>query len=150
MGILGSRRGRPRISVQTILHRMKKAAWDGFFDELRKIAVEDEEALDAAKRITSAQKDQGRRYIGTTAIGAVAGPTAAFLGDAAGAMAHPKGQRLKALGQAVAKHREAPELARNVAKGAISGSAIQAAREHVQLSDARKTYEQYVREHRGT
>jgi hypothetical protein len=130
---------------------MKKssdAVWDGFFDEM-KLAVSEEEALEAAKALSEPERQRTKRYAISGAIGGVASPVIGFAGEAAKALAGPKGGRLSGVVKAFHAERALPELSKNVTKGVLGGGAVQALREHVQLQEAKKKYQDFLKEHEG-
>ena len=150
-GMLGARLRSPKISMQTIADRahrhIKKAeldpVWGAFFDEIKVAAeeVSDEEAMDAAKRL-SRNKTIGR-YAKTTGLMAAAYPLVAGAGEAA------KGYIEHGLPGATAgfmKSVTGGELGKNVTKGALSGSMLQAAREMIDRGEDKRIVKKYISE----
>lgn len=125
--------------------------------EKRSDAISDEEALRAAERLTQMQKDQAQRYATGAGLGAATYPVVSFAGDAAKHTVRgltQGGRVLPAVGRGLltaAKDTLDPaELAKSVTKGLLTGSGVQALREHVSsLPDAR-TVEQYIAANRRT
>ena len=118
--------------------------------------ISDEEALLSAQRLTQLQRDRAQRYGMGAALGASTYPLVGFAGDAAEGVARgllAPGPKLPAVGKlvasAAAKNLASPDLAKSVAKGALTGSGVQALREHVSsLPDAR-IVDEYIRANRG-
>ncbi len=122
--------------------------WGAFLRELTKLSsISDEEAVDAAKALSESSGSRVRRYASSAAVGAVASPLIGAAGELAAAVAGPRGTRMRAAKNALRKSLSRPELAKRVATGVLSGGALQAVRENVQLSKARKTYEDFLHEH---
>ena len=119
-------------------------AWSAFFEELKLAAEEisDDEALDAAKRL-SKKKTLGR-YAKTTGVMTVAYPLVAAAGE--GVKGLIQGGRAGAM-QGVTKQLTGGDLGKNVTRGALSGSAIQAVREMIDRGEDQKTVKRYVQEH---
>lgn len=147
-----SRTGSPPISLDRLargLLRKKKSSdeqWAAFFDEVSKLAVSEEEAIDAAKQLSESRSRRIKRYATSAGIGAVASPTISLAGHGVAAALSPRGQRLARLKDAY-KGGFKPEIGRQVATGTLSGGALQAVRENVQLQQAKKTYQDFLREH---
>ena len=127
--------------------KCQDAQWSAFFDAV-KIAVSEEEAIDAAKALSESRQRRMKRYGTGAAIGALSYPAVGIAGEAVkGFVAGPKGGRLRSAAKAVGQAAKAPELAKNVTRGALGASAVQALRENVQLQDAKKTYQTFLKEH---
>jgi len=127
--------------------RSQDTVWSSFFDEV-KLAVSEEEALDAAKALSESRRSRLKRYGQGAAIGSVSYPAVGLAGEAVkGLVAAPKGQRLKGAVKGLRDAANLPDMAKNVTRGALGASAVQALRENVQLQSAKKTYEDFLREH---
>lgn len=150
---LGTRKGKPPIGLDELARRMTGRAkksddplWGAFVTAI-KLAVSDEEALEAARALSEPPSSRARRYAQGAGVGAVASPAMEVAGNAAKALAGGKGVRGAA---AAAKDSlRKTELARFVTKGVLGGGAVQAMRENVQLSSAKKTVEDYLKEHKS-
>ena len=146
---LGARKGRPPIGLDKLVGMQKRcedARWAAFFDQA-KLAVSEEEALDAAKALSEARGKKLKRYGVGAAIGVTSYPAVAALGEGVkGFVAAPKGKRLQGALQGARKSIAAPELAKNVTRGGFGATAVQALRENVQLQDAKKTYRAFLKE----
>lgn len=121
------------------------------------IQISDEEALASAERLAQLQRDRVQRYSAGAALGASTYPLVGFAGDAAQnvakAVSAPSGGRLAAAGRGVLDAAKdnllSSNLAKTVTRGALTGSGVQALREHVSsLPDAR-IVDSYIRAHRG-
>lgn len=147
-----SRKGKPPIGLGKLVERtMEKkcqdAQWSAFFDAV-KTAVSEEEAIDAAKALSESRQRRMKRYGTGAAIGATSYPAVGLTGEAVkGFVAGPKGGRVQSALKAVRQAAAAPEIAKNITRGALGASAVQALRENVQLQDAKKTYRTFLQEH---
>jgi hypothetical protein len=133
-------------AVSAMRKKSHDPMWAAFVEEISKLAVSEEEALEAAKALSESKQKRLQRYATSTGIGAVASPAISLAGHTAAALASPRGQRMARLKDAY-KGGVKSELAKNVTTGALSGGALQAVRENVQLSQAKKTYQDFLREH---
>lgn len=121
--------------------------WSSFFDEV-KLAVSEEEALDAAKTLSESRRSRLVRYGTGAAIGSTSYPVVGLAGEAVkGFVAAPKGQRLKGATKGLRDAANLPDIAKSVTRGALGASAVQALRENVQLQSAKKTYKDFLRQH---
>jgi len=154
---LGTRKGKPPIGLDELARRVagrvrgkaKKSedpVWGAFVESV-KVAVSDEDALEAAKALSESTGSRARRYAQGAGIGAVASPAMEVAGNAAKALAGGKG--LRGAASAARDTVRKPELARFVTKGVLGGGAVQAVRENVQLSNAKKTVSDYLKENRS-
>ena len=126
--------------------KCQDAFWASFFDTV-KVAVSEEEAIDAAKALSESKQRRLKRYGTGATIGALSYPAVGLTGEAVkGFVAGPKGGRLRSAFKAVREGATAPELAKSVTRGALGAGAVQALRENVQLQDAKKTYQSFLRE----
>lgn len=124
----------------------------------KRAEVSDEEALRAAERLQSVREGRATRYGLGAALGAGTYPTIATVGDVVGGVVkgvhRPGGLARSAaiaknVGGAFLKNVDPAELSKQVVKGGLTGSAVQALRETVSaLPDAQKV-EQYIKRHRG-
>jgi hypothetical protein len=147
-----SRKGKPTIGLGKLVERtMEKkcqdALWSSFFETV-KIAVSEEEAIDAAKALSESKQRRLKRYGMGAVIGATSYPAVGLVGEAVkGYVAGSSGGRLRGAANAVRQAATAPELAKNITRGALGAGAVQALRENVQLQDAKKTYRSFLQEH---
>lgn len=116
-----------------------------FVEEVKR-AVDEEEALEAAKKLTYGSKGRARRYGATAAIGGALAPVVTLGGNFAEAAA-TKGVRRGAV-DAVKKTFTKPSIARDVARGALGGGVIQASREGVELGRAKRTVNTFIEQHK--
>lgn len=128
------------------MKRTKKSGdplFDAFFEHA-KLAVSDDEALEAAKALSESHKSRARRYAQGAVIGGAATPAINVAGDVIKGALTGKGVR-----GVLRESLSAPELAKSVTKGILGGSMVQAVRENVQLADAKKTVKTYLAEHKS-
>lgn len=127
--------------------RSQDLLWASFFDEV-KVAVSEEEAVDAAKALSESRRSRLKRYGQGALIGATAYPVVGVTGEAVrGFVAAPKGQRLRGAAASVRDASRLSNLAGSVTRGALGAGAVQALRENVELQSAKKTYKDFLREH---
>lgn len=134
-------------ALKTLKKKASDPMWAAFIDELEKISVSEEEAIDAAKMLSESKRSRTKRYVQSAGVGAVATPLVSVAGDVAKAVAGPKGQRMTAVKGVLREGFSRPELAKQVTRGIAGGGALQALRENVQLHQAKKTYSDFLREH---
>lgn len=137
-GLSKTRKGSPSIGLQRLVEAAKLS---GFLDTI-KSAVDEEEALDAAKKLTYGRKGRLGRYAATGAIGGALAPAVSLGGNLAESVA-AKGLR-RGAAEAVKKTFSKPSLARDVTRGALGGGVLQASREAVDLNRAKKTVDKFV------
>jgi hypothetical protein len=154
MRLLKSRKGSIPMSIdrmsglaKALKKRSSDATWSAFVSELSKLAVSDDEALEAARLLSESRKSRLKRYTQSGVIGATTTPVVRYTAELAAAAASPKHQRVNALREATRKAFSRPEIAKHVTGGALGGGVIQGVRENVGLSQARRTYENYLKEH---
>lgn len=139
-GLSKTRSGSPSISLQSLIDRSKQA---GFSDRIKK-AVSEEEAIEAARRLSENRKNRVRRYVESGTIGGAAYPIISAAGEAAGALAGRGPGRFAAAGRAAAKVMNRTDLAKNVTRGMLGGGGVQAMREGVELGKAKKTVSSFI------
>lgn len=150
-----SRKGSPLIGLGKLVRRTmgkhsQDAMWLAFFDQV-KLAVSEEEALEAAKALSESRRSRLNRYGTGAAIGAASYPMVSLAGEAVkGFVAAPKHHRLRGALKSVRQATDLPDVAKNVTRGTLGAGAVQALRENVQLQSAKKTYEDFLREHGAT
>jgi hypothetical protein len=118
---------------------------------LKHAEVSSDEAVDAARRLTRSRQDRAIRYGTGSVVGAMTYPIVDTIADAAGAFAGAKGgvgARLEAAGAKVMKDK-AQRAAKTVTKGALTGSAVQALREHVNSIPDEKRVREFITQHTG-
>lgn len=127
--------------------RCEDAFWSSFFGSV-KMAVSEEEAIEAARALSEDRKSRLKRYATGAGIGVTSYPFVNIASEAVkGFTAGAPGKRLSSAAKAVRAASSAPELAKNVTRGGLGAGAVQALRENVQLQGAKKTYESFLREH---
>lgn len=130
--------------------RIKKSVdpvWSAFFDELSKEAETSEaDALEAARVLSMSPAARYKRLGASGAVVSVAYPSVSLVGELAAAAASPKGSRVKVMKAAIDKIVARPELTKQITRGVLGGSVIQGLREGVQLSQAKKTYKNFIQE----
>lgn len=140
-GLSKTRSGSPSIGIQNLIEASKRK---GFSDRIKK-AVSEDEALDAAKMLST--KGRARRYVEGGMIGGASYPIISAAGEAAkGLTAHSGSGKLRAAGAAARAVLKGPEVAKSVTRGAMGGGVIQAVREGVELGRAKKTVRQFIDE----
>ncbi len=140
-GLSKTRRLSPSISLQTIIERAKQSD----FAVYKKLAgISDEEAMDAAKVVSTPTAKRLKRYSTGATIGAVTAPVIRMAGDVAESAAAGGGRRgiVAAAGKALAR----PSLAKEVVRGIGTGAGVQAVREGVETRQAKKTVNTFLRE----
>ncbi len=138
-GIVKVRSKSPPISLQTLIDRVKRAA---FVDELAKIsAVSEEEALEAAKTLTEA-RGKARRYAGAGLIGGITKPLIGITGEAVKGFAERGGGLKGTLGAIRGTTRGT--IAKDIVTGGAGGAVIQGIREGMKIRQAKKTYQQFM------
>lgn len=144
-GLGTTRKGRPSISLQTIIdrvHRPKKAA----------VSVEDAEQ---AVQVLERSRGRGKRYRDMIATGGVLKPAVRAVGSAVEAgLTAPKGGRFRAMwrGATDAAGKEVkgirgtnlPRTARDVVEGGLGGAVVNAGREGLELGRARRTAREFL------
>lgn len=143
-GLSKSRSGSPSIGIHELIERSRQK---GFGDRLKK-AVDEDEAMDAAKLLS--EKGRTRRYAEGGAIGGIAAPLVSAAGEAARGFAAHVGQgKVRAALEAGKAALKGPELAKAVTSGALGGGVIQAVREGVELGKAKRKVQDFINERRG-
>ena len=125
-------------------YEMRKLS--AFADELRKLSeVSDEEAIDAAKHLSTDPRSRTRRYLEASAIGGVTKPGIDAVGELARDLATEGPQKFKNVRGALSR----PSLARGVTAGVLGGTSIEAIRQGLQTQHAKKTLERFKHERLG-
>lgn len=140
-GIAKSRRGSPAIGLQTLIDRAVGKKRPGIVKESE---VSDEEALEAAELLS--KKRSPFRYLDAGAVSGALSPAIQAAGRGTQALVDAKKGRWGAARRALTDTSKG-ELAKNVLQGTLFGSGIAAAREGVQLSRAKNTYENFLKQH---
>lgn len=131
---------------------LEKPLFAAFVDELQKIAVSEEEALDAAKLLSQDPRSRVRKYVDAGAVGAVLNPAVDTTGHFVKGFVDTNGglkARLAGGASEIGKKMTLGEAARGVHRGLFGGMAVQAGREGFQLHRAQDTYQRFMREHGG-
>lgn len=140
-GMSKSRRGSPSVSLSALY---KQSMYDAFFATLKAAAeVSDVEALDAARLISEPARRRAQRYATGGVIGAATAPVVTMAGNLAEAAARP-GQRGAALAHAARTALARPQIAKDVARGVVTGAGVQAIREGVQRQQAKRVVTDYI------
>ncbi len=140
-GLGKTRSGSPSIGIQALIEASKRK---GFADRIKK-AVSEEEALDAAKMLST--KGRTRRYAEGGLIGGTTYPLVSAAGEMAkGVAAHSGSGKLRAGVTAARSALKGPEVAKSLTRGAFGGGVIQAVREGLEMGKAKKTVRQFVDE----
>jgi hypothetical protein len=137
MARTASRTGRPALSLQTIIKRIrdnKKTAAAGLHD-----------ALDAAKTLEAVPKSRSAKYRDAGAVGGAMSPLVRAVGRATegAALARPGG-RLRGAIEGVRRTNRG-ELARHVTEGALGAGGVRAVQEGVEVGKAKRTIHSYLR-----
>lgn len=142
-GLSKTRKGSPSIGIHELIGKVR----DGFESRMKK-AVEEDEALDAAKLLS--QKGRMRRYAEGGAIGGITYPLVNAAGEAAKGFAAHAGQgKLRAAAHAAKAVLTKPELAKNITRGTLGGGVIQAVREGVEMGKAKRKVRDFISERTG-
>ena len=146
-GMSKSRVRSPSIGIDRLY---KQSMYEEFFTTLKTAVVSDFEALDAAKIVSEPTSRRIQRYATGAAIGAGTSPVVTLAGNVAGALGtHAKdlatpGRRGAAVLDAARLALTRPQLAKDVARGVVTGAGVQAIREGVQRQQAKKTVTSYL------
>lgn len=146
-GLAKTRSGSPSIGIQELIEKTRQS---GFADRIKK-AVSEDEALDAAKRLSEGRKSRVRRYAEGGVIGGLVNPALRAAGRGVEAVVNaPKGSGGWRVGfaRAAVKGVSKGELARHLTEGALAGGGVQAIREGVELGKAKKTVKSFVSDRR--
>ncbi len=129
----------------------KTIMFSAFAAELQKIAVSEEEAVDAAKLISQDPRSRARKYLDAGVVGGVLNPAVGASGhfvkgfvDTRGGVGRRFAGGVREMGSKTTKG----EVARSAHTGLFGGMAVQAGREGLQAQRARATVDQFLREHR--
>ncbi len=143
-GISKTRRGSPSISAHTLVHGISAAQRSA-----KGVKVATAEVLNAA-RVLSESGGRTKRYATGAAIGAATGPLVTLSGNVAEVLGtaakNLHGGRRAAVVEALGKSLSRSQLAKDVAKGVVTGSGVQAIREGVELHQAKKTVQNYLKD----
>jgi hypothetical protein len=140
-GLSKTRLGSPSIGIHNLIEASKRK---GFLDRIKK-AVSEDEALDAAKMLST--KGRLRRYVEGGLIGGMSYPVISAASEAAkGFTAHSGPGKLRAARAAARAVLKGPEIAKSVTRGVMGGGVIQAVREGIELGRAKKTVRQFIDE----
>lgn len=129
----------------------KTSVFAAFADELQKIAVSEEEAVDAAKLISQDPRSRARKYLDAGVVGGVLNPAVGASGHFVKGFVDTKGglrQRLAGGAKEFGTKATLGEAARGAHTGFFGGMAVQAGREGIQARRAKDTVDQFLREHR--
>lgn len=140
-GLGKTRTGSIPVNIAKLVERTKSAA---FTERVKQALVSDEEALEAARLLSS--KGKARKYVEGGVIGGALSPAVSFGGNLAESVAR-KGFNRRALASATAETFSKPRLAGSVARGALGGGVIQAVREGVELGKAKRTVREFLKQH---
>lgn len=155
-GVAKSRRGKPSIGMDALarsdVHRAKMAA---FAEELSALKtsqqymdrlVDDNEALDAARRIS--KPPDVRSYAETAGVFGAANPMIGALGRSVkGAIDAPRGKRMVGALKGL-KNISKGGLFSEAATGAVSGGGIKATMEGLELQRAKNKVRSFLKQHR--
>lgn len=148
-GLSKTRSGSSPVGIQTLINR---ATHQGFSDRIKK-AVSDEEALEAAKLLTTRRgPGRVRRYAEGAVAGGFASPVIRAIGRATeAAVGAPMGTGLRRVGlaRAAAKATSRGEIARHVAEGTLAGGGVRALRDEFEVGRAKKTVKKFLDLHSG-
>ncbi len=136
-GFPSTRKGRPPISLQTIINRVQKVA-----------AVTPQEAMDAARLLDNAPSRRSRleKYRTAAMIGGTLNPVVRGVGRAAeGFVAARPGQRASGALRGLLRTSKA-EATRHVVEGALAGGGVRAVQEGAELGRAKKKLVHYLEE----
>jgi hypothetical protein len=124
-----------------------------FASEMHKIAVSEEEALDAARIISQDPRSRARKYFDAGAVGAALNPFVDASGHAVKGFVETPGsfkQRARGAAREVRLKSTRGEVARTMHRGLFGGMALQAGREGLQARRAKDTVDRFLRENRGS
>lgn len=118
-----------------------------FFEMASKIAVSDEEAVDAAKMLSENPRSRARKYVDAGVVGGALNPAVDAAGHFAKGLADAApGARVAGGKATVGKELTRGGLARSATRGLLGGMVIQAGREGMQLRRAKDTYHRFMEE----
>lgn len=151
-GISKSRSGSPSIRAHTLVARSDRSIAPAAASASG-VKVSNTDVLNAARTLSESKGSRLRRYGSGAAIGAATAPAVTLSGNVAEVLGtaakNLHGGRKAAIGAAVARSLSRPQLAKDVAKGVVTGSGVQAIREGVELRHAKKTVSNYLRGNRA-
>jgi len=147
-GISKSRSGSPSIRAHTLAARKGRELADAA-PSAASVKVSNTDVLNAARTLSESKGNRLRRYGSGAVIGAATAPAVTLSGNVAEVLGtaakNLHGGRRAAIGSAVAKSLSRPQVAKDLAKGVVTGSGVQAIREGVELRHAKKTVSNYLR-----
>jgi hypothetical protein len=140
-GIAKARKGSPAISLQTLIDRAKRAS---LFETIKVASVSDDEALDAAKRLS--KPPSARQHVEAGAVTGALAPAIQAVGRGAKALVDAKHGRV---GEARKAFMDTTKggLVQAALGGGLTGAGISLSREGLRTQQARKTYQKYLQQH---
>ncbi len=138
-----TRMGKLPINIEAL---MKKAQAHGFLDELSKLAVSDDEAIEAAKELSINPKSRAKAYADSTMVGGTLAPAIDAIGRMGKAVGDAKGGKRLAAGRAAIKAMTGGDVLKSALVGGLGGTSVQAGREGVSFQHAKKTYKKFMAE----
>lgn len=147
-GIAKSRKGRPSISLQTIIDRVTKKA---MLEELLKWAEEGgtvsaEEALEAAKELSKTPRERAQKHLERGIVPAILAPGIHAAGRATRAAIDAKKGRWGAAAKAM-KDTTKGGVAQSALQGGLVGAGLSLSHEGIAVAKAKDTYNDFLKQH---